>query len=768
MPAGEGAGYGMDWQGNPGSGGSATYEAGIPVNLSVSHSMKDQSYWSFGQSAAGTVGKAFGGTQDARMEGMEGILRQRVWRRWAFWIRGIYLSGVAALLFYFTAVYMGWKRKLSATVRQRENIWYSERISSPFVMGVLRPRIYLPYGLDPQEEKSILLHEKTHIRHLDPLLRLLGTFALCLHWWNPLVWLGIHCFYQDMEMFCDEAAMGKADLSRRRAYAETLLRFAVRQSGPGMAPAFGETHTEQRIRNILRPKRRGRWITLAVALFAAAGAAIFLTVPQGSRAKAGDDMELPGQGGSSMGETEKQDGVSGAGTGDSGQPGTAGNSSTQSDQELESFQNLVLSQSPMSPVEGQTLTVQLVMTEGVYYTREQVPESLFPENYEGSYQLRTLDAQERLLDAVDLTNGQGGAVMNFPFRDFPWYFEDYNLDGQQDFFLGTCTGDSENYQSYHYLMTVTAEGEIGYLYDGPMWAGFWTLDAENITNMFLESGGGEPDYRTFFLYQMNREYSSHDYYTWEPYFGEYRKSVVFTGVYPQGQDREAADYLEGAWRVAGVDMWDQEQSRPDNRIGEVLSYENGSFRQLNQAGALAYAHATRGVSSLLQSKEEFWDTYNMLFPGDNEEPVRRILVNAGEDCLFGNVVYVVSENEMRVCDLENTGTFWTVIREDLRGEAREVQEYLQGTWEITGIASRPYDALEQKEAEAFLGTKLTYDWHNKAGEFAIEGVYNYSMPALDAAWTIPPTGPRRRGLWRENCSGNMCIWGRGNSLASIW
>lgn len=93
----------------------------------------------------------------------------------------------------------------------------------------------------------------------------------------------------------------------------------------------------------------------------------------------------------------------------------------------------------------------------------------------------------------------------------------------------------------------------------------------------------------------------------------------------------------------------------------------------------------------------------MLFPDDNEEPVRRILVNADEACLFGNVVYVVSENEMLVCDLKNTGTFWTVIREDLRGEAREVQEYLQGTWEIMGIASRPYDALERKEAEAFLG-----------------------------------------------------------------
>lgn len=269
---------------------------------------------------------------------------------------------------------------------------------------------------------------------------------------------------------------------------------------------------------------------------------------------------------------------------------------------------------------------------------------------------------------------------------------------------------------------------------------------------------------------MNREYSSHDYYTWEPYFGEYRKNVVFTGVYPQGQDREAADYLEGAWRVAGVDMWDQEQSRPDNRIGEVLSYENGSFRQLNQAGALAYAHATRGVSSLLQSKEEFWDTYNMLFPGDNEEPVRRILVNAGEDCLFGNVVYVVSENEMLVCDLKNTGTFWTVIREDLRGEAREVQEYLQGTWEITGIASRPYDALEQEEAEAFLGTKLTYDWQNKAGEYAVEGVYNYSMPVLGFGRGVDNSAnwPSEAGLMEGELQWQYVYLGEGNSLASIW
>ncbi len=153
----------------------------------------------------------------------------------------------------------------------------------------------------------------------------------------------------------------------------------------------------------------------------------------------------------------------------------------------------------------------------------------------------------------------------------------------------------------------------------------------------------------------------------------------------------------------------------------------------------------------------------MLFPDDNEEPVRRILVNADEACLFGNVVYVVSENEMLVCDLKNTGTFWTVIREDLRGEAREVQEYLQGTWEIMGIASRPYDALERKEAEAFLGTKLTYDWQNTAGEFAIEGVYNYSMPVLGFGRSVDNSAnwPSEAGLMEGELQWQYVYLGEG-------
>lgn len=327
---------------------------------------------------------------------------------------GVYLLGVVVLLAYFTIMYFCWKWRLSVAVRKGDNIWYSEQVSSPFVLGILRPRIYLPYGLDNREEGHILLHEQTHIRHRDPLLRLLGTLVLCLHWWNPMVWLGIHCFYQDMEMFCDEAAMGGAPLFERRAYAETLLHFALRQSGPGMALAFGEPHTEQRVRNILYSKKRGRGITLAVALAAVAGGMILLTVPQGSRAEAETAEESTGQGdivagksggknGGTAGEMKGQSDVSEArteqpkqleagetgreqpkqleavktgreqpkqleaaeaGTEQQGQLKVAGNLQGSSNQELNKIQNLVLAKVWISLPGEQSFTLQLIMTEG--------------------------------------------------------------------------------------------------------------------------------------------------------------------------------------------------------------------------------------------------------------------------------------------------------------------------------------------------------------------------------------------------------------------
>lgn len=556
---------------------------------------------------------------------------ERFLRRYLPWLRGIYALGAGTLLLNFAAQYIRWKRKLRAAVHVRDNIWCSERVMSPFVLGVMRPRIYLPYGLEAQKMEHILLHEQSHIRHMDPLLRLLGTFALCLHWWNPLVWLGIHMFYQDMEMFCDETAMAQADLSRRQAYAATLLQFAIKQSGPAPVLAFGKTHTERRIRNVLEQKKRGRGIALSVVLAALAGGMLFLTVPRGVRA------------GMSNEDTDSQS------------------------LKQEILQDFVLSEGQVETSTGDMVTLRLVLTEGAR-TAYQTQEGETAENYEGLYELQVLDSQGQFSDRTALSNEQGGETMCFFYRDFPWYFEDYNLDGQQDFFVGTKTEDGRN---YHYFFTITAQGELEYLFDGPMWGDYWPMSADEITNLYLESGGGEHDFRTLFLYQMNMEYSSHDFYTWSPEYEKYRKSVDFTGVYPEGWNREAADYLEGDWRITGMDIWSREETEPEYRIGETLSYTDGTFRCMDAAGNVKYESDIAGCSSLAQNAEEFENTFDVAWPSAYAQETRRILLNLGEGADIGNVVYVLDENRILVYDLTSQGVFWTAARVQQGEVARE-------------------------------------------------------------------------------------------------
>lgn len=649
-----------------------------------------------GQNSLTSWGKAAGSVRNGRNE------IKSAWERGWFlclpWLKGIYVLGAGALMLYFAALYILWRRKLADAVHIKENIWCSDRVESPFVLGVLRPRIYLPYGLRAQEEYCILLHEQSHIRHKDPLLRLLGTLALCLHWWNPLVWLGIHLFYQDMEMFCDEAAMAQTDLSGRQAYSAALLQFAIRQSGPATVLAFGETHTERRIRNILKQKKQGRGITLFVVLAAAAGGIIFLTVPQGTQAgMQEDDMVSKAESASELSQPQQQ----------------------------ESLVDYVLSQGRAEASADSMVTLRLVLTEGMHSTYQN-QEGVLAENYEGVYELQSLDAQGQLLDRVELVNEQGGMTMSFAYRDFPWYFEDYNRDGQQDFFLGTKGADGG---SYYYFFTITAQGELEYLFDGPMEEEYWPMDADFITNPHFEGGGVEdPDYRTVFLYHTDREYSSHDFYTWSPYFGKYRKRVEFTGVYTEDWDQEAVDYLEGDWCITGIDMWSQEGERPEYCIGEILSYTGGAFRRSDAEGNVKQESNIAGCSSLLQSPEEFWNTFDMAWPDVYAQDARRILVNLGEGVERGSVIYVLDDNRMLVYEMGSQNTFWTATRVKLQGEAADVAESLQGTWEVTGIASRPYEALEIEEAQAFLGTRLSYDWRNAEGVYTIEGIWNYGLP----------------------------------------
>lgn len=127
----------------------------------------------------------------------------------------------------------------------------------PYVWGVIKPVIYLPAGLSECEREYVLAHEECHIRRKDYLWKLVGLICCALYWFNPLVWLAYRCFCLDMEISCDEAVLRKSDEKTRAQYAESLLQFAARQNGYfGLALTFGEPSIKERIKGILKYKRK--------------------------------------------------------------------------------------------------------------------------------------------------------------------------------------------------------------------------------------------------------------------------------------------------------------------------------------------------------------------------------------------------------------------------------------------------------------------------------------------------------------------------------
>lgn len=213
-----------------------------------------------------------------------------------------YIAGAGFVFCVCAAQYWGLKRKTAAAVREEGRIWRSENIDTPFVAGIFRPKIMLPYHIGGDEARYILRHEAMHIRHRDPLICLLGLLCVCLHWWNPLVWLAYCKMNQDMEMCCDEAVLRKEPKEERVAYAKALFAFAGKRSGLFALPAFGESHTEKRIGNLAKKKKGGclpAGLTVLLAVFCGAA---FLTVPvcgtqqsqgreEDTRRESGEDRE---------------------------------------------------------------------------------------------------------------------------------------------------------------------------------------------------------------------------------------------------------------------------------------------------------------------------------------------------------------------------------------------------------------------------------------------------------------------------------------------
>ena len=196
----------------------------------------------------------------------------------------IWLLGVAALFLYSAVSYRRLRRGVCEAVILRDNIYQSENVCSPFVLGIIRPKIYLPYHMAKREMDHVIAHEQTHIRRRDHWWKPLGFLLLTVHWFNPLLWLGYILLCRDIELACDEKVIREMGSEQRADYTQALVSCSVSRRSIAACPlAFGEVGIKERVKSVMNYKKPAFWIVLASVVVCAVAAVCFLTDPKTER-----------------------------------------------------------------------------------------------------------------------------------------------------------------------------------------------------------------------------------------------------------------------------------------------------------------------------------------------------------------------------------------------------------------------------------------------------------------------------------------------------
>lgn len=168
----------------------------------------------------------------------------------------VWLAGVGVMLLYSTVSWLLLRFRLRISVRQQDNVYLCDHIQSPFVFGVIVPRIYIPSGLDSSALQYVLAHEKAHIHRRDHLWKPLGYLLLSVYWFNPLMWVGYILLCRDIESACDEKVLSHIGEDSKAGYAGALLECSAHRRMILTCPvAFGEVGVAARIKNALRYKK---------------------------------------------------------------------------------------------------------------------------------------------------------------------------------------------------------------------------------------------------------------------------------------------------------------------------------------------------------------------------------------------------------------------------------------------------------------------------------------------------------------------------------
>ena len=192
----------------------------------------------------------------------------------------LWAAGTIAMLLYALGSCLRLRQRTAASVPFSGKAYLCDGVDSPFILGMLRPRIYLPSGLEEPRLSHVLAHERAHLRRLDQLWKPLGFLLLALHWFNPVLWLAYLLFCRDMELACDERAVRDLNPEARADYAQALLDLSRPGRMIAACPlAFGETGMKGRVKNVLNPRKPAFWIILGAVVLAALAAVFFLTDP---------------------------------------------------------------------------------------------------------------------------------------------------------------------------------------------------------------------------------------------------------------------------------------------------------------------------------------------------------------------------------------------------------------------------------------------------------------------------------------------------------
>lgn len=205
----------------------------------------------------------------------------------------LWAAGMAALLLYTVVSCLILRRRVDTAVLHGNNIFLSENVSAPFVFGIARPKIYLPFKLDLQNMEYVIAHEQAHIRRKDHWWKQIGFLLLTVYWFHPLIWLAYGLFCRDIELACDERVIRELGCEQRADYVQALVACSVNRRRTAACPlAFGEVGVKTRVKAVMRYRKPdGRMIGLAAAACGAV-AVCFLTDPGQVRTAGGQRTSL--------------------------------------------------------------------------------------------------------------------------------------------------------------------------------------------------------------------------------------------------------------------------------------------------------------------------------------------------------------------------------------------------------------------------------------------------------------------------------------------